>query len=237
MTETSARRAVVQHAVRARRGSASPRAGCGSTARTDGIDWIDVITKNGECFGAVSRMGVARAPRRAGQPRSGRRGGRRRGRLRRSDRRAHGRVGEEPARQGDGLQQEPDRGVLPGGPDPAAHTMTPQQLLRLRGLLPLPQDRRGGYAEIVRWDGAIGELDVARSGASASEFGVEGRRRDRGDDRGQRPQGLHQRRGGDLGDRRQHTATARRESASTSASPTPTSTTASRSFEVETWDD
>ena len=26
--------------------------------RKDGIDWIDVISKNGECFGAVSRMGV-----------------------------------------------------------------------------------------------------------------------------------------------------------------------------------
>ena len=24
--------------------------------RKDGIDWIDVISKNGECFGAVSRM-------------------------------------------------------------------------------------------------------------------------------------------------------------------------------------
>ena len=26
--------------------------------RTDGIDWIDCITKDGVCFGAVSRMGV-----------------------------------------------------------------------------------------------------------------------------------------------------------------------------------
>src|SRR3954447_25943703 len=26
--------------------------------RTDAIDWSDVISKNGECFGAVSRMGT-----------------------------------------------------------------------------------------------------------------------------------------------------------------------------------
>jgi hypothetical protein len=26
--------------------------------RKDGIDWIDVISKNGEAFGAVSRMGI-----------------------------------------------------------------------------------------------------------------------------------------------------------------------------------
>jgi hypothetical protein len=26
--------------------------------RTDGVDWIDCITRNGVCFGAVSRMGV-----------------------------------------------------------------------------------------------------------------------------------------------------------------------------------
>ena len=195
--------------------------------RKDGIDWIDVISKNGECFGAVSRMGVARAPRRAGQPRGGR-GGRRRGRLRRSHRGPHGRVGTEPARQGHRLQQEPDRGVLPGSPDPPAPHDDAEQLHGLRGVLALPQGRGE-----LRGDRALGRCRSASgsrcSGTPGAEFGVEDGDKVEATIIGNVLKGYINGVEMITADRRHICRRARRASASTSASATPTSTTASRS--------
>ncbi len=49
------------------------------------------------------------------------------------------RVGAQPARQGHRPRREPDRGVVPGGPDPPPPHARAALDLRLRDLLPLPE--------------------------------------------------------------------------------------------------
>ena len=192
--------------------------------RKDGIDWIDVISKNGEAFGAVSRMGVAGAPRRAGQPRV--RGSRPDRRLRRSDRGAHGRMGQEPARQGHGLQPEPDGRLLPGSPDPPAPHDDAEQLHRLRGVLALPQDRGR-----LRGDRALGRRDrrlvTSLQRRVGAEYGVEDGDVIEATIEGNVLKGFIN--GVEVISADDDATTrARRASASTSASATPTSTTDSR---------
>ena len=77
--------------------------------RTDGIDWADVITRNGEVYGAVTRMAVAERRAEQGNLDAAAAAAPPGGRLRRPDGRAGGRVGPEPVREGDGVQPEPDR--------------------------------------------------------------------------------------------------------------------------------
>jgi hypothetical protein len=88
--------------------------------RKDGIDWCDVLVqgRRGLRRGVAQPGGRARAE----QAKLGRGRGRRRarGRLRRSDRGPDRTMGPESVRQGDGVQPEPDRKVLPGGADPPA---------------------------------------------------------------------------------------------------------------------
>jgi hypothetical protein len=122
--------------------------------RKDGIDWIDVISKSGECFGAVSRMG---APERRAEQ----------GNLEATDE-------ETPA----GDYDDPTA-VLTGDWGPNQHGKATvfirnpteeyfqEVQFRLRHTL-VPHSCTGyevfwrcfkgeaSYAEIVRWDGAIG---------------------------------------------------------------------------------
>jgi hypothetical protein len=124
--------------------------------RTDGIDWIDVISKNGEAFGAVSRMGVPE--RRAEQ-----------GNLEPS-------ADEEAAPEGDyddptavltgawGKNQHGKARVFSRNPTEdyfqevqirLRHTMTPGSCTGYEVFFRcLKAD--SAYAEIVRWDGAVG---------------------------------------------------------------------------------
>jgi hypothetical protein len=123
--------------------------------RKDGIDWIDVISQNGECFGAVSRMG---APERRAEQ----------GNLEASD--------EEAPAEGD---YDDPTAVLTGAWGPNQHGKATvfirnpteeyfqEVQFRLRHTL-IPHSCTGyevfwrcfkgeaSYAEIVRWDGAIG---------------------------------------------------------------------------------
>ena len=88
--------------------------------RKDGVDWIDVVCAGGYAHGEVSRMTAAE--RRVEQ-----------GNLQASDDTSNpegdyddpsavltGAWGPEPAREGNGVLPEPDRGVLPGGAVPTA---------------------------------------------------------------------------------------------------------------------
>ena len=170
--------------VRARRGSASPRAGMWLNGRKDGIDWIDVMTQGtAACFGAVSRMGVRRAPRRAGQPRGGAEEARRRGRLRRSRppcSRASG-DGTSTARRRCSAGTRP-RSTSRRSSSACAARCTPHSCTGLRGVLAVPQDRRRATP---RSCAGTARSATGTSLAEAHRRGVrrEGRRRGRGDDR------------------------------------------------------
>jgi hypothetical protein len=140
--------------------------------RADGIDWIDVISKNGVGYGAVSRMGVPE--RRIEQ-----------GNL-------EGSTPEEAAPEGD---YDDPTAVLTGtwGRDQYAkgtvYSKNPtdeyfqEVQFRLRHVM-TPQFCRGyevfwrclktedGYAEIVRWDGKVGDWTSLKRFAGP-QYGVE----------------------------------------------------------------
>jgi hypothetical protein len=137
--------------------------------RTDGIDWIDIISKDGEAFGAVSRMGVPE--RRAEQ-----------GNLA---------ADAEAAPEGDyddptavltgtwGKDQHGKARVFSRNPTEdyfqevqirLRHTMTPGSCTGYEVFFRcLKSD--SAYAEIVRWDGKVGDWhSLARR--VGSEYGV-----------------------------------------------------------------
>ena len=107
--------------------------------KADGIDWADVVITNGVVHGGPSRMNVAEQ--RAEQ-----------GNLDDSDEAPAGDYDDPtavltgdwgPDQHGKGCrpQRQPHRRVLPGGADPPPQHDGAEKLQRLRGLLPLPQDR------------------------------------------------------------------------------------------------
>jgi hypothetical protein len=139
--------------------------------RADGIDWIDVISKNGVGYGAVSRMGVPERRKEQGN--------------------LEGSASEE-APEGD---YDDPTAVLTGswGPNQYArgtvYSKNPtseyfqEVQFRLRHVM-TPGFCRGyevfwrclktdeGYAEIVRWDGAVGNWTSLKRFAGA-QYGVE----------------------------------------------------------------
>jgi hypothetical protein len=140
--------------------------------RADGIDWIDVISKNGVGYGAVSRMGVPE--RRVEQ-----------GNL-------EGSTPEEAAPEGDyddptavlagawGRDQHGKARVFSRNPTEEyfqevqirlRHTMKPHSCTGYEVFWRCLKTE-GGYAEIVRWDGKVGDWTSLKRFAGP-EYGVE----------------------------------------------------------------
>ena len=169
----------------------------------DGIDWFNVITKNGVAYGAVTQ-----------------------GEYTDPTALLTGHMGQEPEGQSQGVQQEPDGEVLPGGRDPSSQQDRAAPLHRVRGLLAVPEDpQRLRRNRQVERQGP--RLDLAEEAHWGSVRG-QGRGSRRGDDHRQRHQGVRQRRRGRSPSRTTRSRRAVRGWGSTTASAKPTATSGSR---------
>ena len=149
--------------------------------QTDGIDWVDCMTQNGgEVCGEVSRMTVAE--RRAEQVHDEATGGEELTAGDYDDPAAvlTGEWGPNQHGKATVFCRNPTERVLPGGRDP------PAQRDRRPTAAPATRCSSGrsrptrGYAEIVRWNGPIGDF-TSLAAQGRRRVRREGRRRRRGD--------------------------------------------------------
>jgi hypothetical protein len=137
--------------------------------REDGIDWIDVISKNGEAYGAVSRMGVPE--RRAEQ-----------GNLEVAEAAPVGDYDDPTAvltgewgrnQHGKGrvFSRNPSDDYFQEVQIRLRHTMKPNSCTGYEVFFRCLKSE-AGYAEIVRWDGAVGNWTSLQRRVGY-EYGVE----------------------------------------------------------------
>jgi hypothetical protein len=139
--------------------------------RKDGIDWIDVISKNGECFGAVSRMGVPERRREQGNLEADAEEAAPEGDYDDPTAVLTGEWGKNQHGKGTVFSRNPTEDYFQEVQIRLRHTMKPNSCSGYEVFFRcLKSDT--GYAEIVRWDGAVGNWhSLARR--VGYEFGVE----------------------------------------------------------------
>ena len=139
--------------------------------RKDGIDWCDVLTRNGVAYGEVSRMTAAerRSGRRPGCRRG--RGKRGRGRLRRPHRGSRRPLGPRPARPGRGVQPQPTDQYFQEVEIRLRSSITPHNCTGYEVFFRCLKTG-AGYAEIVRWNGPIGDF-TSLNKLIGPEYGVQ----------------------------------------------------------------
>jgi hypothetical protein len=139
--------------------------------RTDGIDWIDVISENGECFGAVSRMGVPERRKEQGNLDAAAQEAAPEGDYDDPTAVLTGEWGRNQHGKGTVFSRNPSEDYFQEVQIRLRHTMKPSSCTGYEVFFRCLKSE-AGYAEIVRWDGAVGNWhSLARR--VGYEFGVE----------------------------------------------------------------